>query len=287
MKCFMTTSRVTTSQIIRLVVVVSAVTAFSSQSNATLGAGPPTQKPGINAIFEQGMSWYEKGEWGKAIESFNEVILRDPKHLKAHYFRGISLYRKGEVDKSLKDFDSVIALDPNDSRAFNNRGAVWAEKGKLKYAFADYEVALRLDPKYARAFSNRGSAYRRIGEYEKALKDLDEAIRLDPKLEIAYYNRAFLLAACPESKHRDGKKAIEDAKKACELSNWKSGANLEALATAYAEAGDYSKAVIWEKKAHEDRAYMRAYREGAEKRLKLFQRKKPYRDAEPTERVDG
>jgi hypothetical protein len=45
---------------------------------------------------------------------------------------------------------------------------------------------------------------------------------------------------CPDAKIRDGDKAITDATKLCELSNWKSDSPLETLAIALAQAGKFA-----------------------------------------------
>jgi tetratricopeptide (TPR) repeat protein len=55
------------------------------------------------------------------------------------------------------------------------------------------------------------------------------------------------LAVCPESKYRDGVKAIELAKKAVELVN--ESYYIDTLAAAYAEAGRFQEAIKTEEEA--------------------------------------
>jgi hypothetical protein len=48
-----------------------------------------------------------------------------------------------------------------------------------------------------------------------------------------------------------GRRAIEDATKACELHSWKMADGLLALSSAYAESGDFDAAVRWWAKGDE------------------------------------
>jgi len=101
----------------------------------------------------------------------------------------------------------------------------------------------------------------------------------------AYSNLAWLLAVCPDAKVRNGKKAIEYAKKACELSEWETPSWFGALAAAYAEAGDFDNAVKWQTK-YLDANYPNSSPsndtpEKARQRLGLYEQKKPYHEDKP------
>jgi tetratricopeptide (TPR) repeat protein len=110
-------------------------------------------------------------------------------------------------------------------------------------------VTIRLDPRESVAHYSRGIAWHAKGDFDKALSDFDESIRLYRKSAWAHDRRAWICATCPKKKYRDGAKAIEDATKACELTDWKYPYCLGTLAAAYAEAGQFDKAVEWQKKA--------------------------------------
>ena len=68
---------------------------------------------------------------------------------------------------------------------------------------------------------------------------------------------------------------MESATGACELSKWSDPINLSTLAEAYAEAGDYKKAVEWQEKAISLFTYESRKRTG-EAELKLYKNNKPY-----------
>ncbi len=87
-----------------------------------------------------------------------------------------------------------------------------------------------------------------------------------------------MLATCPEAGHRDGSRAIEDATRACELTEWEDGHALTALAAAHAEAGDLKKAVATQKRALADEGFRsKKDRARARKFLDSFESNKPLR----------
>jgi WD40 repeat protein/tetratricopeptide (TPR) repeat protein len=102
----------------------------------------------------------------------------------------------------------------------------------------------------------------------------EQWLRLSPDSVDAHSGLAWLLATCPVDEIRDGAKAIEHARKACELTDWENHADI--LAAAYAETGDFDSAVKYQKKAIEAEEHER-WHPYMEELLKLYQSGKPYR----------
>jgi tetratricopeptide (TPR) repeat protein len=125
--------------------------------------------------------------------------------------------------------------------------------------------------------NNRGLALRDLGEFDKALAAYDEAVRLAPNSASAYHNRAWLRATCPDQRFRDGRKALEDAKTACDLHSWKDYRSLTSLAAAYAELGEFNNAIESQRQAID--VAPDADKKKLQPRLELYQAGKPYREA--------
>ena len=224
------------------------------------------------------MIWKEKGANDIAIADFNEAIRLDPKSAAAFFNRGDAWYRKEAYDKAIADFNENLRLEPNHTDGYLSRAVAWMMKREYDKALSDHNEAVRLEPKNARLYSLRGVLHKFRRDYDKAIADYNEAIRLDPNLASAYMYRASIWATCPESKYRDGKRAVESATRACELFGWRNPWAIDDFAAAYAETGDFAKAVEWQGQATKLYADSEKKKQG-EDRIKLYQDKKPYRDS--------
>jgi WD40 repeat protein/serine/threonine protein kinase len=127
----------------------------------------------------------------------------------------------------------------------------------------------------AKAHYRRATFCVSSGEIEEALTEYTAAIRQNPGLEQAYNARAWIQATANEGRFRDGRNAVLDATKACDLTEWKSWQFIDTLAAAYAEAGEFGQALKWQTKAHE----FAPEREKGDlaKRLELYQSGTAYR----------
>ena len=129
------------------------------------------------------------------------------------------------------------------------RGNAAMDRRDYGTAIEEYSEAIRLDPDADAAYHNRGNAYADLGEYAKAISDFNQSIRLAPEEPESYSALAWLLATCPQADLRDGKRAVQLATRACELTDWQDANDIENLAAGYAECGRFDEAVKWQTKA--------------------------------------
>ena len=185
---------------------------------------------------------------------------------------------KGDYDVAIAHYDKAIQLDPKFARPYHGRGVAFFHKGQYDKAIPSYTEAIRLEPQNDVAVFDRGLAYWEKGEPKPALTDFQLAIRLNPKNDSAYNGLAWGMATAPQADLRDGKQAVEFATKACELTEWKNPIHLSALAAAYAEAGNFPRAIEWHKKAMASPDFPPSKLDRARDRLKLYEQGKPYRE---------
>ncbi|KLU02012.1 TPR domain protein [Rhodopirellula islandica] len=232
----------------------------------------------------QGVEFYNQGELDKAIVEFTAAIALSPNNAFAFKCRSFVLTARGDHDRALADLNEAIALEPKDGDAHFSRGNLWRLKGELEKALADYDKAIAIDPGSASAYVNRGTLLVEQGDNERALADYNEAILIAPELAAAYSGRAWILATSPIGAFRDGPKAIEDAKRANQLSHWKQADQLDTLAAAYAEVGKFDEAVKYQEQAirlSTDEKLTKEFRS----RLSLYRAEKPFRSEAPKQKT--
>jgi tetratricopeptide (TPR) repeat protein len=192
----------------------------------------------------------------------------EPTSVADYIKRGNSWRAKGDLDRAIADFDAALSIDPRSAVGLANRASARVAKAEFEQAIDDANKAIEIDPKFAPAFVIRGNA-RRSAQPEAAIADYLQAIEIDPKLPLAYNQLAWLLATAEQPAVRDGRRAVESALKACELSEWKNAVFIDTLAAANARAGEFANAVKWQKKAMEDPK--RASDDKAAQRLHLYE----------------
>jgi tetratricopeptide (TPR) repeat protein len=231
---------------------------------------------------ERGEIYREQEEYDKALEQFNKVLELQPGELLTLVHRAEVYLRTERFDEALSDVDAVLAKQPV-VLAHRIRAEVLANMNRLQEAIdelqrvtaaAPNEVELRMllalyyqvdnNPRQAieiysevltreadnaLALRSRGDAYLALGEHAAAVADFEEALQHlddDPSL---LNNLAWVLATSPDAEVRNGKRAVELATKACELTEYNKPYILSTLAAAFAENGDFQTAIEWSQKA--------------------------------------
>lgn len=187
--------------------------------------------------------------------------------------------KRGDYVRAIVSFNSALlqALTPDrQAVVYCNRGGAYALGGEMNRAISDWDEAIRLSPTLADAYNNRATAYYQKSEYKKALADYQQAATLVPALGLN--GLAWVLATCPDASVRDGKRAVEIAGKSCDLSDWKDWRFIDTLAAAYAEAGDFERAIDYAKRAGNMPGMTDAQRDEVRRHLETFEKKTPFRE---------
>jgi tetratricopeptide (TPR) repeat protein len=198
----------------------------------------------------------------------------------AYRFRGLAYKHLGRRDEALNDFLEVIRIQPKLDLGYYDAGVIYNLTGRYKEAVDAMTRAIKLrqdDRGLARRRSGRGNAYFHLGDFKRAQDDFVAAVRLDPRDADVLNNAAWFRATCPDASFRNGKEAVELASRACQLDKWKDADEIDTLAAAHAEAGNFAEAERYQLKALSLLSADETLRPKFRARLETYRAKQPIR----------
>jgi tetratricopeptide (TPR) repeat protein len=224
-----------------------------------------------------GIVLLQKGQLNDGIAHYRAALQMQPDSWDAEYNLGTALVAKGEVDEAILHCDRAVAMQPNDPDAQVSLGDALLQKRRVEEAMVHYHKAIALRPDYflahyglARASLEKGEldtavqhcraalfirpddadchtvlavALDQQGETAEAIHQYEKAVEISPKSISPLTNLAWLLATSSTDALRDGNKAVKLAGEANQLAGGANPVVLRTLAAAYAEAGQFAKAI--------------------------------------------
>jgi len=293
---------------------LGAVVLLYGLSSRNLAAYQPDQ---ARWHYDCGIAYRSVGDTDHAIEKYRQAVAIDPSHGPALYNLGLALAAQDRLDEAIVQYRRALAIRPDYADAHNNLGNALLRQGKLDEAVEHYHQALQIRPNYALAHRNLGLALVRKGQTDQAIVQFQHAVQIDPDYAAAHQNLAdalsrtsrfaeaahhyeavlrlapdhiramndlaWLLATCPDAAIRNGPEAVRLADEANRRVNYTQPLLLDTLAAAYAEAGDFDRAVAAARRAVK---LARAHNQSQladeyEARLRLYRARQAYRQPAP------
>jgi tetratricopeptide (TPR) repeat protein len=151
--------------------------------------------------------------------------------------------------------------------------------GQWKKAADDFAKTLELSPELAMANLACTRVDYELGDMKSFMKHMDAYLTVHPDDTFANNVKAWFLATCEDASVRDGKKALEIARKVCAMEQYQEWAACENLAAAYAETGNYDEAVKWAETCL--KLAPKEMKPEKQSRVDLYKSKKPLRTPLP------
>ena len=237
------------------------------------------QLPGARQLwYARAYICLDRGIAGEAIADCDEALRLAPDYDLGFLTRARAAALQRDWDKVFRDAARALELNPSLSLAHYLRGRAFTAKGEFDQAISEYDDALRLEPGFRWALVERALNYGYRREFSRALEELRKAVERFPGAEASHLGLGWFLATCPEPAYRNGAEAIAEALRGCELSYWSNWTAIGILGAAYAEAGDFDRAIEFTNLALSLRGLSPADRELAERRLSLYQARTAIRD---------
>jgi tetratricopeptide (TPR) repeat protein len=136
----------------------------------------------LAAVFNnRGRAYYNKKDYDRAIEDYDQAIRLGLRDSDAYYRRGLVYFEKNDYSRAIQNFDEALNLNPDNVAMLQSRGWAYENKNDYEQAIRDYDRAISLQSGYGPALIRRAKVYEAKRQYEQALADYEAATRADPK----------------------------------------------------------------------------------------------------------
>ncbi len=271
-------------------------------------------QPGaVSPKLEKARILARMNEYDRAIEVLEKAHAKDPTNLAVLLLRATIYQQMDEQEKAIKDIDAVLRLKPDldmalrlklgflimagkaeqaldllekmrqeaedDTDILMQMASVHTEMGEEEKAIELLDQVLEKKPDLVEALRYRADLYLGLSKQEKAIADYEKILEISPEESGSLNNLAWVLSTSVDPEIRDGKRALELAKKAAELTDYEEAHILSTLAAAYAETGDFEKARRWSEKAVElGKKQNHEQIDSLKAELESYQQEKPWRE---------
>lgn len=232
----------------------------------------------------------------KALADVDQAIKAAPRLPQPYMMRAEILAASDRIDEAIEQLDQLVKQVPGNVQLLNRLGSFYLIAGRPRKTIETLTQAIELEPENFNALRFRGDAHLNIGQHAEAVADFDKALAIQSEDESLLNNFAWVLATSPDDTVRNGKRAVELAMKASEMTGHQTPHVLSTVGAAYAETGDFEAAKKWSKQAvdierkalelattDEERAKLKNDLEQLEKEYANYEQSKPVRERQTAE----
>jgi rhomboid protease GluP len=197
----------------------------------------------VTRLLQEGLRFRSARQDAKALERFQAAARRSPRDERPHVMMGSLYLRQQQFDKAVQEYSEAVRLSPGAPEAQLSLGVAYRLKGDLSKAQQAFESALGKNPTTAEGQRLLADLYADQKLFAEAIQHYNQALQIEPQSAGSHNNLAWLYATCEDPNWRDPRAALEHARRAVELTQWKEAGFIDTLAEANYASGSYQEAV--------------------------------------------
>jgi tetratricopeptide (TPR) repeat protein/4-amino-4-deoxy-L-arabinose transferase-like glycosyltransferase len=202
------------------------------------------------AVYEYlALALQSQGMLDEAVSYYHKALTIEPRNAETQYNLGVTLQLQGKLDQAAEHYIDAIKIQPHLIKARSNLAVILAAKGRLDEAVDNFTEALKAQPDSAEIHNNLAYALESQGKLHQAVEHYRCALRINPDYLPALNNIANILVTYHDTNLGNINEALTFAERAAELTKYGAADTLDILASAYAAANQFDKAVTTAHKA--------------------------------------
>ncbi|HUP79350.1 MAG TPA: tetratricopeptide repeat protein, partial [Pirellula sp.] len=269
---------------------VHAVNQNTDLAKADLDRVLEISKDDIGGLLDRARVAIQGNEWEAAKKDIDTAYELAPNRVDTILLRSTLAAEQKRFGDAIGDLLLIIKNQPKDEPNLGllmQLGLLYSLDDRPSQAIKIFGQVIKSDADYWQAYRMRGDTFLAMKNYASAIADFEKALELAPKNDAErsgiLNNLSWTLSTSLPDDVRDGKRALELGLEACELTGFKKPHILSTLAAAYAEVGQFDKAVEWSEKAVQfGRETNEPQLEQLEAELESYRKKMPWREKTET-----
>ena len=153
----------------------------------------------------------ELQQWDYAIETYNDILKRDPSNPAALFYRGYANGKMRRYELAANDYRSFLKVAPENIDGMLALAFICIKQGKNNEAMDNYNRIIEIFPDHSVAYASRALLESEDGFLDAALMDWDKAIEYDSKNIDYLVSKADLLIRM--NRKADARRTLDEAVK--------------------------------------------------------------------------
>lgn len=134
----------------------------------------------IEFCLNSGFDYLEEGNFEKAEQEFNKVLLIKPDLVVAKYNLATLYLKRGDKEQAKLSLKEIIRDNPDYPFSYRLLGSIYFDEGNFSEARKYYEEVVKLLPTDVQAYNDLAQTYTKLGEYDKAIGEFLKALSIKP-----------------------------------------------------------------------------------------------------------
>lgn len=130
-------------------------------------------------LFNLANVYSSLGKLQKSIDTYLQVLDKDPAHIGALTNLADDYERKGDMDRAHELFRYLTQLQPDEALSYFNLGNFLLRQNQHIEAAKCYEKAIKKDPGFADAYHNIAWILYRAGAFQKCKEYIEQGLKAD------------------------------------------------------------------------------------------------------------
>ena len=240
------------------------------------------QVPAANLykLMEQARQFGAQGDANRALATWKEALAIAPDDPQVQNSLGMAYLIHGDVAEALEHLRQAIHINPQFAEGHFNLGMTLMHLGHPDQALPELETEVALEPRDAPGEEALAVVFDQLGNSSESLNHWRKTLAIEPQRSSALVGVAWLLATTPDAAIRNGPEAVTLATRARDLSSAEDPIVLDTLAAAYAETGQFLRALTIANRAFDlaDERKDESLANAIRSRMLLYEMNAPFRD---------